>query len=206
MKAITRSAANTTIRLARIEDAEQIAAIYAPIVLNTPISFEAEPPDAGETARRIETILAQYPWLVCEADGQVAGYAYASRHRDRYHYQWSVDVTVYVNEQFHRNGIGTSLYTSLLAVVPLQGYVGAFAGITLPNAGSVGLHESMGFMPVGIYKNVGFKLGSWHSVGWWQRPLQTLPVRPSLPIPLRDVLGTPAWEEGLQQGIDLLRV
>ena len=195
----------TTIRLATSDDAEQIAAIYAHFVLNTPVSFESDAPDKAEMERRIDSIIEQYPWLVCDIDRQVAGYAYASQHRVRYHYQWSVDVTVYVHESFRRRGIGTALYTALLAVVPLQGYVSAFAGITLPNPGSVGLHEAMGFKLVGIYRNVGFKLGRWHDVGWWQLQLRDLPVEPGPPIPLECVIELPAWSAAISTGLGIVK-
>lgn len=186
-----------TIRLATAADAQEIAAIYSPFVLETPVSFEQEPPDAKEMASRIDVVLANHPWLVCEADGIVAGYAYASQHRIRYHYQWAADVTVYVHERFRKKGIGTALYTALLSVVPLQGYVSAYAGITLPNSGSVRLHESMGFTPVGVYKGVGHKLGRWHDVGWWQRKLQDLPDEPSQPISLKEAMELSQWHEGV---------
>jgi phosphinothricin acetyltransferase len=186
-----------SIRLATVADAAEMASIYSHFVLNTPVSFESVPPDEAEIRQRISNILAQYPWLVVEIDGAVAGYAYASQHRARYHYQWSVDVTVYVHEAFRRQGIGKALYTSLLAMIPLQGYVAAFAGITLPNPGSVGLHEAHGFTPVGIYKNVGFKLGKWHDVGWWQKTLIDPPAAPAPPIPLAEIQTTSAWLEAL---------
>ena len=188
------------IRLAAVGDSEQIAAIYSHFVLNTPVSFESAAPDATETAHRISTILEQYPWLVCDVDGKIAGYAYASQHRIRFHYQWSVDVAVYVHESFRRQGIATALYTTLLGVLPLQGYVSAFAGITLPNPGSVGLHEAMGFTSVGIYRNVGFKLGQWHDVGWWQRTITELPSVPHSLIRLADAVGCDEWVEAVHLG------
>ncbi len=186
-----------TLRLATTADAEQIAAIYEHFVVNTPTSFELEPPSVEETSRRISDILEMYPWLVFEEDGVVAGYAYASQHRARYHYQWSVDVSVYVHEAYRRRGIGATIYSALLAMLPLQGYVAAFAGITLPNAGSVGLHETLGFERVGVYKNVGYKLGAWHSVGWWQRALTTATTEPRRPVPLKEVQGLPEWNQCL---------
>jgi len=195
-----------TIRLAKISDAEQIAEIYSHFVLNTPVSFEAVAPDSQEMAGRIETVLEYHPWLVCESEGNIAGYAYASQHRNRYHYQWSVDVTVYIHEAHRRQGVGRALYTSLLSIVPLQGYISAYAGITLPNAGSVGLHESMGFSQVGVYRNVGFKQGAWHNVGWWQLALAEPPEDPKDPIPLYESNSNPVWLEGLVSGVKLLRI
>src|SRR5215471_15552499 len=119
------------IRLARRDDAAGIAEIYRPNVVSSPISFELEPPDAAEIAQRIEKTLAVFPWLVCECDDRLAGYAYASRHRERAAYQWSVDVSVYVHPDFRRRGVGQALYTSLFRIVIAQGYYNAYAGIAL---------------------------------------------------------------------------
>src|ERR1700692_933548 len=131
-----------TIRLANPDDAQHIQAIYAPYCF-TPISFEAEPPTPQEMRGRIEKTLEQYPWLVCEESGEILGYVYAARHRERAAYRWSVDTTVYVKQTQHRRGLGSILYTSLFSVLPLQGYVNAYAGVTLPNPASVGLHQAM---------------------------------------------------------------
>lgn len=192
------------IRLATVDDAAEIADIYAYFVLHTPVTFEAEPPSNDETASRIAKVLEMHPWLVCESEGRVAGYAYASQHRARYHYQWAVDFSVYIHEDFRRRGVATALYTALLEIVPLQGYVAAFAGIALPNAGSVGLHESFGFQPVGIYRHVGHKFGQWHDVGWWQRLLVEPPVEPTDPFPLSSVIDLEAWKTGIELGTSLL--
>ncbi len=151
-----KNAASAVIRLASERDAEQIAAIYAPNVTDTIISFEFEPPTADEMRRRIEVTLERYPWLVCERhDGRLLGYAYAAAHGSRAAYQWSVDVSVYVHEDARRKGVGGALYASLFAALALQGFYNAYAGATLPNPASVGLHESVGFRPIGIYRGVG---------------------------------------------------
>src|SRR5512142_1544352 len=160
------------IRIARSEDAEGMLAIYAPIVSETTISFEMEPPTVEEMRRRIETTLAKLPWLVWEADGRIMGYAYASRHRERAAYQWSVDVSVYVAEEARGRGLGRRLYAPLLGMLEDLGYYSALAGIALPNPASVGLHEAMGFKPIGVYRNIGYKSGAWRDVGWWQRQLR----------------------------------
>lgn len=157
------------IRLATPHDAAAVAAIYAPYVEGTPVSFEEKAPSAEEMKRRIETILTAYPFLVAEEDGVVVAYAYASRHAERAAYRWSCDVTVYVAPFAQRRGFGRRLYTELLQMLARQGVHAAYAGITLPNEKSVGLHEAMGFKPVGIYREVGFKQGAWRDVGWWQR-------------------------------------
>ena len=128
----------TGIRLAEEKDAAAIAAIYAPNITEGVASFELVPPDAQEMARRMAGILPAYPWLVCEHGGRVAGYVYASQHMARAAYQWSANVSAYIDAGFHRRGIGRALYTSLFALLRLQGFYNAYGGITLPNAGSVG--------------------------------------------------------------------
>lgn len=189
----------TIMRLAEEGDAEQIAAIYAPIVAGTATSFEVMPPDAAEMRRRIAATLEQYPWLVCERGGEIVGYAYATQHRTRAAYQWSVDTSVYITADCRRRGVGRSLYAALLAALPLQGFFNAYAGITLPNGGSVGLHEAMGFQPVGVYRQVGFKLGQWHDVGWWQRPLQPHAEPSGPPLSLAEIRDTLAFAACLAQ-------
>jgi phosphinothricin acetyltransferase len=194
------------IRVALPEDAAAILRIYAPIVRETAISFEVEPPTPGEMAQRIATTLPHLPWLVCEQQGEVLGYVYASPHRARAAYQWSVDVTVYIQAQARRTGMGRALYHALFELLSLQGLYTCYAGITLPNLASVGLHEALGFQPVGVYQAVGYKLGAWHDVGWWQRAFQP---RPSLPTPptafevLRQTSN--AWEAALHAGTQLLQ-
>jgi len=165
------------IRPATAADAAAIAAVYAPYVRDTAISFEEVPPDAEEVAARM---VAGLPWLVAD-DGGVVGFAFASPHRARSSYRWSVDVSVYVAPGARGRGLGSALYGELLPLVTGLGYVSAYAGITLPNHASVRLHERHGFQPVGIYRAVGFKLGAWHDVGWWGRRLQEPPAAPADP-------------------------
>ena len=162
-----------TLRSATPDDAEAIAAIYGPIVADTSISFELDVPSADEMRSRIVATLERLPWLVSlDAAGRIDGYAYASRHRERAAYQWSVDTTAYVREDRRGQGVGRRLYGELFCRLVGQGYFQAFAGIALPNEASVGLHEAMGFQPLGIYRKVGFKKGAWRDVGWWQKELQ----------------------------------
>ncbi len=173
------------LRAADPRDAAALAAIYAPIVRDTIISFETDPPGDNEMARRIAETLKTYPWLVAERGGAVVGYAYASPHRQRDAYRWSVDVTAYVDARARRSGVGRALYGGLLAVLRAQGFRSAFAGVALPNPQSVGLHEAMGFAPVGVYRDVGFKLGGWRDVGWWRAALSQGDQPPSEPIPFQ---------------------
>lgn len=156
------------VRLAHARDVPAILAIYAPFVRDTAVSFEYEPPTLAEMERRLRAFQQEYPSLVCERAGQVAGYAYASRFRSRTAYQWTAEVTVYVHPDHQRRGVAGTLYRSLLDRLRVQGFRTAVAGITLPNAGSVALHESLGFQPVGVFQRVGFKHGQWHDTGWWQ--------------------------------------
>lgn len=161
------------IRIAHPDDAAAVQAIYAPIVEQTVISFELDPPSVAEMRRRITYTLETLPWLVhLDAAGAVNGYVYASRHRERAAYQWSVDVSAYVRADARGQGVAGRLYRALFdELVPL-GYCQAFAGITLPNGPSVALHESVGFRPLGVFRKAGHKRGAWHDVGWWQRELQ----------------------------------
>jgi L-amino acid N-acyltransferase YncA len=187
------------IRMARPTDAEAIAGIYRPIVADTVISFETDPPDAAEMERRRSAVMALAPWLVFDRGG-VLGYAYASKHRERAAYQWCVDVTVYVAKDQRKRGVGRALYTSLFALLRLQGFYAAHAGITLPNAASVGLHESLGFGRVATYPAVGFKMGAWYDVGWWQLELrQRIGTPPPLRTPV-EAQAHPDWPAALRSG------
>ena len=191
----------TTVRLAREDDAEQMLAIYAPIVRETAISFELEPPTEDEFRQRIKTTLERTPWLVYDIDGVVKGYAYAGQFRARAAYQWSVEVTVYVDASARRLGVARAVYTSLFDCLRLQGYFRAFAGITQPNEASVGLHQRLGFTSVGVYGSVGYKLGAWHNVGWWQLALQEHRPSPDPPRLLPDVMDTSGWRELIPQNV-----
>ena len=171
------------IRVASPGDAAGVHRIYAPIVRDTVISFELEVPTVEEIAARIAKTLPEFPWLVDERDGHLAGYAYASRHRERRAYQWSVDVSCYVDEAWRGRGVGRGLYRALLHLLRLQGFQSAFAGIALPNAGSVALHGAVGFVPIGVYRDVGFKLGEWRDTGWWQCRLGEPVADPRAPRP-----------------------
>ena len=182
------------IRLASSEDAPAVARIYGPIVRDTVISFEVDPPSELEMERRIAATLGHAPWLVSEENGEILGYVYASKHRERAAYQWSVDVAAYTHDAHRRKRVGRALYTTLFELLRLQGFRAAHAGITLPNAASVGFHEALGFRAVGVYSAVGFKLGAWHDVGWWQLRLIDSRDPPRPLIPLRAAQALPEWK------------
>lgn len=156
------------IREAATEDATACAALYAPYVTDTAVSFETEPPDAGEMARRITRAHA---WLVLEDHGRIAGYAYATRFAERAAYRWSCETSIYLEQGRRRTGAGRALYEALFQRLRDRGFCRAFAGMTLPNDASAGLHRALGFEPAGIYRRVGWKLGAWHDVAWVQRDL-----------------------------------
>jgi len=193
------------IRLASDRDARAIADIYAPFVESSATSFETEAPSADEIRRRVQETTVTHPWLVCVCGDSVAGYAYATKHRVRAAYQWSVEVSVYVHGSFRRAGVGRGLYTSLFAILAAQGFVHAYAGITLPNDSSVALHESLGFRPVGVYRTIGYKAGAWHDVGWWHLTVKDPPASPQPPVLLADIQRQPDWDAMLSAGMPLSR-
>lgn len=160
------------LRLATADDAAGVRRVYAPYVTDTVVSFELDVPGPDELAQRISGRLPRHPWLVAtDGEGAVVGYAYAGPFSARAAYDWSVETSVYLDAAQHRRGLGRALYTALFALLEAQGHRRAMAGITLPNAASVGLHEAMGFSAVGVYRAVGWKFDAWHDVGWWQRPI-----------------------------------
>ncbi len=194
------------IRLAEPADARQMLAIFAPLVLDTAIWFALDPPTEDEFRQRISARLEQAPWLVCESEGTVLGYAYGGMYRTRRAYQWTSEVAINVHEAYHRRGISRGLYVSLFECLRVLGYVNAVAVITLPNPASVALHESLGFEPVGLFRSVGYRLGRWHDRGWWQLSLQRPNSSPRPPRRSRDVMDTPEWAEAVGKGIDFVRV
>jgi phosphinothricin acetyltransferase len=180
----------TGIRIATAADARAIAAIHAPYVLETAISFEETPPEPAEMAARMAAILEIYPYLVFDDGERVLGYAYGSQHRSKPAYRWSVETTVYVDGQAQRRGIGRALYAELLDLLARQGFHSAFAGIVLPNEKSVGLHEAMGFSYLGTFAEIGFKFGKLQDLGWWRRTLA--PGSPQQePIPFKALAPAP---------------
>ena len=195
----------TLIRLATASDGPALAEIYRPAITESAISFELEPPDGNEMATRVAKIIDRTPWLVLERDGAVIGYAYASPHRDRAAYQWSVEVSAYVHRDAWRTGAARAMYSSLFAVLVMQRFRNAYAGITLPNPASVGFHTAVGFTLVGVYRGVGYKFGAWHDVGWFERPLATRIPEPPPPRLLRDCRDDPAFASALSSGLTTLR-
>ncbi|MGB9377696.1 MAG: N-acetyltransferase family protein [Mycobacteriales bacterium] len=150
-------------------DAAACAAIYAPYVTDTTVSFEAHPPSAAEMARRIAAAVRTHAWVVLEDGGKVVGYAYGGPYKERPAYRWSCEVSVYLEMGRRRTGGGRMLYDALFARLAERGFRTLVAGMTRPNDASIGLHRAMGFDPVGTYRRIGWKFGAWHDVAWTQR-------------------------------------
>ena len=194
------------IRLATGADGAALAAIYAPAVESQATSFELEPPDAAEMGRRVAAVGAKTPWLACVHRGAVIGYAYGAQHRDRAAYAWSAEVSAYVHANAQRAGVGKALYASLFAVLSLQGFRSAYAGITLPNAASVRFHESVGFTPVGVYHDIGYKFGRWHDVAWFERALGPHEIEVRAPRPITEITAEPSFISALGTGLEWIRL
>ncbi|HEY2722417.1 MAG TPA: GNAT family N-acetyltransferase [Chitinophagaceae bacterium] len=169
------------IRIATVSDATPILDIYAPYIENTSFTFETEVPTVDAFKERIESYLKNWPWLVCEINGVVAGYAYGARYRERIAYQWCAESSVYVHDDYQRTGVARALYTALIDILWQQGFRNLYAVINLPNEKSVGFHEKMGFEYFATYKNVGYKLGNWKNVGWWQLQMNDYTLEPVAP-------------------------
>ena len=185
----------TNFRFINSYDAEEVLAIYAYYVNNTAITFETEVPSLANFKDRIETTLQTYPWLVALQDGKIVAYAFAKMHRPTGAYLWSPEVTIYVANDFQGKGIGKSLYEALFALLKLQGFYSVFAGIVLPNPKSIALHQTLGFEEIGVFKNIGFKLGKWHSSQWMQKSLGQDQQIPSKPISISELMKMPKLNE-----------
>jgi L-amino acid N-acyltransferase YncA len=170
------------IRAIAIADAKAVLNIYKPYIETTAITFETSMPSIQDFTERIKSNTEKYPWLVAEDQGRIIGYAYASKHRDREAYQWCVESSVYVMEEYHSKGIAKELYATLFEILQQRGYVNVYAGITLPNPKSHSFHAKMGFEPIGIYKNIGYKLGKWHDVAWLVKTINLHTKDPLVPV------------------------
>ncbi len=170
------------IRVATNDDAAGMLEIYAPFILNSGITQEVEIPAVEDFQQRIISNLEERPWLVCEINNEIAGYAYAGKHRDRKGYQWCTEASVYISEKYYGFGIANALYTALFDILKTQGYVNAYAVITLPNDRSIAFHKKFGFSYLTTYEKIGYKLGQWHDVGWMQYEINSHKKDPVDPI------------------------
>lgn len=198
---------NAIIRLAEKRDVPGILEIYSPFILNTSVTFEEIVPDEDSFWERIQGIMAELPYLICEIDGRIAGYAYASGYRSRASYRWSKEVSVYIHPDFQRKKVAHALYTSLNEMVRYQGIADLLAIITMPNEPSVAFHKQFGYSKCGEFKNVGYKLGHWQNVGWFELFLQDESQAPKDPVlTLNEITGLPIFQEAIQKGLEKLKI
>ncbi len=189
------------LRVANETDAAQMLAIYAPYVIQTTVSSEYTPPSLEEFRGRMRTFQERLPWLVCEVDDEIAGYGYASPHRTRAAYQWSVETSIYVAEGWHRHGIANAIYSSLFELLAIQGYYNIYVGITSPNERSMKFHKAMGFIISGAYQESMYKFGQWRDVLWMGKSLRPHDGEPQPTVPFPELAGTPVVERVLRQSI-----
>ena len=171
-------------------DARQVAAIYYPYVINTHITFEYVPPDGSVIASRMKSQQEKFPWLVCEHERELMGFAYGSPFRSQQAYDWSVETTIYVRESAHNLGIGSALYETLIKCLRLQGYMSAVGVIALPNEPSVSLHNKFGYKEIGILPDAGYKSGSWYDVAIWRLELEEASPTPEKIVSIDDITNT----------------
>ncbi len=198
---------NATIRLAEKQDVPGILEIYAPFILDTAVTFEESVPDDESFWERIQGIMTELPFLVCEIDGRIAGYAYASGYRSRASYRWTKEVSVYIHPDFQRKKVAHALYTSLNEMVRYQGIADLLAIITMPNEPSVAFHEYFGYRKCAEFSKVGYKMGQWQNVGWFELFLQdeSKPPREQI-LRLEEIIHLPIFNEAIQKGLDKLKI
>lgn len=170
-----------TIRDARRSDVPAMLAIYAPFVEHTAVSFEYDVPTEAEFARRLEEHQAAFPWLVCEENGTVMGYAYAGRAFERAAYGWNAEISCYLAPELRGRGVGRRLYARIEEILTRLGYYKLFAVVTSANAPSVAFHRALGFRDAACFRNVGYKQGGWYDVLWLEKTLSDRPEPQCLP-------------------------
>jgi len=196
---------NPIIRLAEEQDVPGILEIYSPFILDTAVTFEETVPEEDSFWERMQLIMSELPFLVCEIDGRIAGYAYASGYRSRASYRWTKEVSVYVHPDFHRKRVALALYSSLNEMVRYQGVADLLAIITLPNESSVAFHEYVEYRKCGEFSKVGYKLDQWQDVGWFELFLQDEHEAPKdRIIPLDEIIDLPIFREAIQKGMEKL--
>lgn len=171
-------------RRATEEDVVPILAIYAPYVTDSAITFEYDVPSEEEFRQRIRTISAEYPYFVCESDGQIIGYAYAHRHMERAAYQWNAEISIYIRQGFTGKGLGQTMCQALIDLLRLQGIRNVFSCVTIPNERSAHLHHSMEFSTEGIFQNAGYKCGKWQTIAWFRKNIAPYTNEPAPFLPI----------------------
>lgn len=198
---------NATIRLADRRDVPGILEIYSPFILHTAVTFEEIVPDEESFWKRIQEIMTELPFLVCEIDGRIAGYAYASGYRSRASYRWTKEVSVYIHPDFHRKRVAHALYTSLHELLKYQGIANLLAIITMPNESSVAFHEHFGYRKCAEFSKVGYKLEQWQNVGWFELFIQDENAAPKERIlQIDEIFENPAYNEAILKGLAKLKL
>lgn len=196
-----------TIRLAERKDISGILEIYSPYITDTSVTFEEEIPSEESFWARMQGIMAELPFLVCEIDEKIAGYAYASGYRSRASYRWSKEVSVYIHPDFQRKRVGHALYTSLNEMIRYQGVANLLAIITMPNEPSVAFHEHFGYVKCAEFSKIGYKLNQWQNVGWFELFIQDENEPPKERIlPLSEIIELPVFQEAIKRGLDKLKL
>lgn len=172
----------TAIRIASIDDAKSILEIYAPYIEKTNITFEYDVPSVEEMRQRIEKTLKDYPYLVALKDHQIVGYAYASRYASRKAYDWDCELSIYVADNIHQQGVGKELYEALLSLLKIMNIQNVYACITHPNIKSENFHKKFGFETVGIFHRCGYKFDTWHDIVWMEKRIGSEEVQEFIPF------------------------
>lgn len=194
---------NITLRFAQPEkDARRILAIYKPYIEKTAITFETEVPEEAAFEDRIQRIAEHFPYLVLEADGKMIGYAYAHRQAERAAFDWNAELSIYLKEGFTGKGLGRPLYTLLIRLLAMQGYVNLYAVITASNTSSIAMHKAMGFESVGMHVHTGFKLGCWHDTLWLCRRMHEGAPGKIMPVHALDAASIKESMEEAQSAIE----
>ena len=167
-------------------DAAGILAVYAPYIRETAVTFETEVPAPDAFTARVAGICADFPYLVLEVDGELAGYAYAHRQAERAAYAWNAELSIYLAGKWRGRGLGAPLYRLLERLLTMQGYVNLYGVITASNAGSIRLHEKLGYRQTGLHEKTGWKFGQWHDVAWLHKRVREGEPGPILPLAALD--------------------
>jgi phosphinothricin acetyltransferase len=176
-----------TIRLVQEADATEILKIYEPYIKETAVTFECETPSLSEFRNRIKETSLDYPYIVCVPDGKVIGYAYAHRHMEREAYQWNAELSVYIDKNYFRLGVGKTLYSALIEILRMQNVRNVYGGVASPNEKSEKLHESLGFKKLGIYHSTGYKCGAWHDVAWFEKNIGDYDLKPKSFMSIQEI-------------------
>ncbi|PJI07480.1 MULTISPECIES: GNAT family N-acetyltransferase [Clostridium] len=175
------------IRFVKKEDSLEILKIYKPFIKNTAITFDYDVPSLDEFTKKVLNISEKYAYLVCEVDGKIAGYAYASTFNERAAYDWAVDLSIYVDDKYQGGGIGKKLYSTLIEILKVQGYSNMYALVTSSNIRSKKFHEYFGFDLIGTYHRSGYKFGKWHDVDVFEKIIEQNSKNPHKVLDIKDI-------------------